>query len=332
MLKRKQSILTPHYIQHITMKENNQKIDSLTDKLLNNESNHHSDDELFSIIDKITVSPEITSIGEELREPIFLELESRINATSRRSLWIKVAGIAASVIILLGVTNYISYTEGYKDLNALYVETKTPLAIQSSITLSDGTIVILNAGTRLVYPTTFTSKTREVTIEGEAFFEVAKDSEHPFIVNTGDLRVCVLGTKFNVKAYENENQVDVTLEEGSVEVGLNSLQKQHQLVPGEQIRFDKSTEKFTKRQVNLSYYTSWKEGKFFFNKESFDDISKQLERHFNVDIHIASEKLKHIVYTGDFVRNENLEQILRIMTADKRSKYTIEGNQVLIYE
>ena len=87
-----------------------------------------------------------------------------------------------------------------------------------------------------------------------------------------------------------------------------------------------------KREVNIDYYTSWKEGKYYFNSMSFEAIARQLERSFNVDIHIASEKLKNIVITGDFVRGENLEQIMRVMTADQRMKYRIDGDQVYIYE
>ncbi len=314
------------------MVEKDKYVNSLTDQIINNDSGNHKHNKLLSIIKKIHVSPEVEAMGEEMRESIWQEVNSRIESVSRRSFWLKATGIAASILILLGLTNYFSYQEGYKQLNSQLIELNNPLGIQSSITLSDGTKVTLNAGSTLTYPTAFVTKNREVKIDGEAFFEVAKDADHPFIVSTENINIRVLGTKFNIKAYNNENNIDVTLEEGSVEVGLNGKKKYHRIEPGQQIRFDKSELTFIKRNVNLTLYTSWKEGKFYFHQKSFEEIAKQLERKFNVDIYIASDKLKHIVYTGDFVRNENLEQILKVMTADKRSKYNIDGDQVQIYE
>ena len=169
-------------------------------------------------------------------------------------------------------------------------------------------------------------------VAGEAFFEVVSDPDRPFIVKADELNVQVFGTKFNVKAYEEESRVEVTLTEGKVGVRLDDQAKMLQLYPGQQVYYDKVNKNLQKREVNIDYYTSWKEGKYYFNSMSFEAIARQLERSFNVDIHIASEKLKNIVITGDFVRGENLEQIMRVMTADQRMKYRIDGDQVYIYE
>lgn len=314
------------------MENNNYKLDSLTDKLLENNHGEEVDSDLVSIIKSIKVSKEVSVIGEEMKDSILADVNSRINISLHRKLWFRASLVAASVLLLFGMTNYFFYTKGYNQVNSQLVELKNPLGMQTSIILSDGTNVILNSGTVLSYPTAFTSKYREVSVRGEAYFDVAKDVDHPFIVNAENINVRVLGTKFNVKAYEEENSIDVTLEEGRVEVGLTNFPDSYKIEPGQRICFDKSKSMFTQSKINTKHLTSWKDGEFYFDKNSFEEIARQLERRFNVNIEIVSDNLKHIVYSGDFIRNENLEQILTVMTADRRSKYLIDGNQVRIYE
>jgi ferric-dicitrate binding protein FerR (iron transport regulator) len=319
------------------------KIEFLTDELMNtasaedrNASDTTSDSTLLykklrKVIMRMDVSSNLADMADEMRESILLEIHQRIDKTVRRTLWMKAIAVAASIAILLGLTNYLSYRQGYKQLNGQTIEMTNPLGIQSVIVLSDGTKVHLNAGTTLKYPSQFIHKNREVEISGEAFFEVTPDRSHPFIVNAENLKVRVWGTCFNVKAYQEEESIEVTLENGRVEVGLSNQKRFHPMTPGQQIFFNKQQHTFKKTTVNLDCYISWKEGKFYFNGATFEDIARQLERRFNVRIHIASEPLKQTVFTGDFVRNENLEQMLRVMTADKRIRYTMDGDQIHIY-
>lgn len=158
------------------------------------------------------------------------------------------------------------------------------------------------------------------------------DRNRPFLVKAGDVQVKVLGTKFNVKAYSDDLLVEIALTEGSVEVGWGNGNRDLRLAPGQLARFDKRTGGCVRRDVDLNYHTAWKDGKFYFDGLTFENIARQLERNFNVHIHISSDKLKDIAFTGDFVRGENLEQILHVMTLDKRMRYKIEGNQVYISE
>lgn len=284
------------------------------------------------IIGRIRVSSEISVLGEEMREDILSELHHRMDVASRRTLWLRIMGAAAAVILVLGITNYVSFQEGYKQLNSQMVEMKNPLGLKSSLILSDGTKVTLNAGTTLSYPTAFVSDQRIVKVSGEAFFEVARDEKHPFIVKAENVNIRVLGTRFNVKAYEEENKIEVTLTEGRVGVGLDDQADQISIQAGQQVLFDKGKGLFSKRQVNLDYYTGWREGKFYFNNHPLQKIAKQLERAFNVNIKISSDDLKEIAFTGDFVRGENLEQILRVMTANRCFCYKIDGDHVFIYK
>lgn len=274
----------------------------------------------------------IKQMGDEMKEDIFLEVNRRIHHNLRKRFWLKASAIAASIALLLGVSNYISYHEGYKNQNGQMVEMINPMGMRSSIVLSDGTRVILNAGTTLSYPAAFVSSQREVKVNGEAFFEVSHDKKHPFIVSAENVKVKVLGTKFNVKAYKEDDHIEVTLSEGKVGVGLGEDYDMMYISPGQQALFNKMKQSFSKYEVNLDYYTSWKEGKFHFKSVTFQEIAKQLGRRFNVHISVEPAKLQRTVFSGDFVRGENLEQILRIITADKRTDYTMRGDSICIYE
>ncbi|MCC8197726.1 MAG: FecR domain-containing protein [Tannerellaceae bacterium] len=273
-------------------------------------------------------------MAEEMREDIYLELNQRIQYSIRRVFYLKIVAVAASFILLVGFSSYISYHEGYKKQHSQTVTVVNPLGLQSSFVLPDGTAVLLNAGTTLSYPSAFIAKSREVIIEGEAFFEVAHDAAHPFIVKAENVRVQVLGTKFNVKAYKEEGNIEVTLEEGSVGVRLAHQSDLIRITPGEQICFSKVAQKFVRREVNPELYMAWRERAFHFNNVTFDNIARQLERRFNVNVEIATEDLKKIRFTGDFVRDENLLQILQVITTDKRMVYEVDkedNNKIRIY-
>lgn len=293
---------------------------------------HTGNGNLHDILTRIGISPKIDEYAESQRENILIQLNSRIDKTALRLRRLKFSAAAAAILLLLAISNYVSYKEGYKKLNSQSVTLDNPLGIRSSIVLPDGSKVILNAGSSLTYPNAFTEKTREISLKGEAFFEVARDVAHPFIVKAEEIQVKVLGTKFNIKAYEDENNIEVALSEGSVCVGLEKGNTFIQMEPEQLVQFDKTKKTFSKQAINLNNYIAWKDGKFYFNRITFGKIARQLERNFNVHIHIASDKLRNTAFTGDFVRGENLEQILRIMTFDKRIKYQIEGDQVYIRE
>lgn len=324
------------------MERNKEYIESLGDELLNqlspDESRELEDwsalrpdhDRFRQFVNKIEISPRILAQGEAMHGRIFDCLNQRIDRTLRLKLWMKITSVAASVILLLGMTGYYSYQQGYRHLSGQLVRMENPLGMKTTIILPDGSVAILNAGTTLSYPTAFVTENREVEVKGEAFFEVVSDAKRPFIVKAENLNVQVLGTKFNVKAYKEEERIEVTLTEGSVGVGLAQQSAVLRIHPGQQVRFDKKNHKLTAKQVNLDYYTSWREGKYYFNSMPFYEIARQLERIFNVHIHVASKNLENIIITGDFVHGENLEQILRVMTADQRMKYRIDGDQIYI--
>jgi transmembrane sensor len=167
------------------------------------------------------------------------------------------------------------------EMNTLVI----PYGSRSVITLSDGTKVWLNAGSRLIYPSRFVDRTREVFLIGEAFFDVHPDEKKPFVVKTADVLVEALGTRFNVSTYPEDYSVQTVLAEGSVEVkriGSGKHEKGVILVPGELAYFNKKTQETQIQQVNLDHYILWTQGLFSFSNTEFNRITKKLERYYNI--------------------------------------------------
>ena len=199
--------------------------------------------------------------------------------------------------------------------------------------MQDGTSVWLNAGTTLRYPALFTGRERRVEIEGEARFEVVHDAKHPFIVRTYACDVEVLGTKFNLKSYAEDSEVEVTLVEGSVEMEtkLGGDDRIVRLRPGELVKLDKrtgSTETFdvptdTYRPVVCG-------GGLFFMDKRFDEIVAYLEKRFDVKINVADRALAERRFIASFVNGESLDEMLASFNADEAMRIRREGRIVNI--
>ncbi len=198
--------------------------------------------------------------------------------------------------------------------------------------LPDHTRVWINSQSKLKFPEKFEGNTREVWLEGEAYFEVAKDLKKQFIVHTNEFDIRVYGTSFNVSAYKEYSEKTFTLLEGSIKLtsNLDADNRELFLVPGQQAVYDEG--QLNIKEVDPVTEVSWKDNKFYFREKTFQAICRQLEHAFNVTILIEGDNLKNSVYTGDFVRNENLKEILDIMSADSRIEYKIEGNTITVKE
>lgn len=216
----------------------------------------------------------------------------------------------------------------------IYNTIKIPYGKRFELQLSDGTIVNLNSGTTFKYPIKFIdSQKRTVFLDGEAFFKVAKDKKHPFIVNADNLNVRVLGTHFNVSNYAEEKLTDVVLLEGSV--GLYSAnekfdQKKNTILkPGFKASFSKSDKQIKTKSVDTNIYISWINGGLTFREMTFKDISKQLERHYNITIINQNTKLSEEKFNASF-SNEPLEKVLSYFNEIHGIHYKIKNNHVLI--
>ncbi len=215
-----------------------------------------------------------------------------------------------------------------------YNEISIPYGKTFQVVLSDGTIAHLNAGTSLKYPVKFLNgKHRKVFLEGEAYFEVAKDVKHPFIVSTNDIDVRALGTAFNVTSYQEDQDINTTLVEGSVGVyksdAVFDLQASLILEPGQQAGWNKTSENMSVEDVDTSIYTGWVEGKVIFNHMPFREIIKKLERHYNVSIQNNNEQLNNETFTATF-DIETIEDVLNAFGKNFKIDFSIENDHVTI--
>jgi Domain of unknown function (DUF4974)/FecR protein len=216
----------------------------------------------------------------------------------------------------------------------VYNTLKIPYGKRFELQLSDGTIVHLNSGTTLKYPVKFIAgASRQVFLDGEAFFDVTKDKKHPFVVNADHLNVRVLGTHFNVSSYPEDEITDVVLVEGSVGLYTTNetfdASKNTILKPGFKGSFNKKEGKIATKAVITDVYTSWMDGRLTFRNMSFRDIAKKLERHYNVSIDTQNKKLADEKFYASF-GDEPIEKVLSYFNDIHGINYIIKNNEIII--
>ena len=243
--------------------------------------------------------------------------------------------IAAIITLIISVSVASFYI--YRDFTApadiaFWYETMSPVGSQTKIILPDSTIVWLNSGSTLKYNRSFGEKCREVALAGEGYFEVKKDKTKPFTVHTDSINVNVLGTVFNVRAYIEDATVTVNLIEGSVNVSLPNADSQGALTmkPNEKLVFNKLTKKIESSQVDASRSSLWTTGKLCFVDATLEQISRDLERKYNVKIQIASEKTKNELFSGSLNLNQPLLEVLNYIDVDKKFIISQVSDSIII--
>jgi len=227
--------------------------------------------------------------------------------------------------------SYAMYTNE-ESINS-YNELIVPNGKQFKVQLSDGSLIFVNSGSKLRFPVSLNrKKTRDVFLEGEAFFEVKKNMAAPFIVHTKDMNVQVLGTKFNVSSYQNDKNTSVVLKEGSVGITKSSeiFDKKRGIVitSGEQVILKDET--FSVNKVSIEKYVAWKDGYLFFENDKFEDIIKKLERYYNIVIENNFVELNDIRFTGSFTK-EPINEVLDVFKDLTPFKYQVsDGGKVVI--
>ncbi|MDR2920285.1 MAG: FecR family protein [Tannerella sp.] len=242
--------------------------------------------------------------------------------------------IAASVLILL-TTGILAFYAGRstdkKEPQIAYYETSVPLGAQSKVVLPDQSVVWINAGSSIKYHEDTEKQTRNINLEGEAYFEVSKNQDMPFIVESGSLQVSVLGTSFNVKAYENQETIDIVLVSGKVEVRSENKQDDAYLLsPDEMLSYNKQTNHAEKSMVQSLNYCAWKNGQLKFDEQQFALLAKDLERIYNVQIEVKSDLLKTERFSGSFSYDYSINDILREIDVEKKYTWKQNGNQIII--
>lgn len=243
----------------------------------------------------------------------------------------------------------------------LYTEHLVPYGSKSEVTLPDGSRVWINSGSRLRYSQNFNHSDRQVTLEGEAYFDVAKNAQKPFLVNTTGITVKVIGTAFNVKAYPDEKSIETTVERGLVQVfsnssGIKSYEKvflrpkqkatylkgqlslENQNTPVLKTTDNKVKQEIIKTSplivhtdVVTKYSTSWKDTRWIIEREELQDLAIKIERRYNVKVDFADTKLKKFVFSG-ILDDESLEQVLEVIKMSAPINYSLNQKKITLYE
>ena len=253
--------------------------------------------------------------------------ETKRKIRTRINTWLRVAALfLLPVITAAGMYMYMSRNT----LSPAPLIVTVERGQKANITLPDGSKVWLNSQSKLTYSPNFNVKTRELLLDGEAFFEVAHNPEKPFIVRSNDIAVEALGTAFGVKAYNEDNLISSILLRGKVRV--TTPDGESILKPNERIMYDKTTRKKIKsRVINSKDFKGWIHNELRYENVSLEDIAKDIQRIYNVNVLFANERLKNQRFTGS-VNNNSLESMLSIITLTSPVSFHVKDQQVTFYE
>ena len=256
---------------------------------------------------------------------ILQKVQSRIYLSEnrqKRTIWSLYKQIAAVLLLpILLFTSYLLLTSrGNSPVNDSWAEIHSPLGARTQFKLPDGTTGWLNSGSSIQYPISFTK--REVKISGEIYFDVVHKKNEEFIVKTPAVDVIVLGTKFDVSAYPEDNFMKVVLEEGKVKLNAKDGAFSEVLSPDEKFELDFNQRRGTIIKVNSSLQSSWKDGKLVFHDEPLSQVLKRMERWYNVQFEVEDKELNNYVYKATF-KDETLDEVLKLLAITSPIKYEI---------
>jgi len=281
--------------------------------------------------------PHIVSFSEKENHVEVIPFTKTKNTKGKsRTIW-TMAGIAATLVLLIS-SNFIFFFDAPSEnvlettaaIEVKTIERLTPRGNKKIITLPDGSTVVLNADSKLTYGSDF-STNRTIILEGEGFFDVVKDENHPFKVITDNIATSALGTSFNIKAYKGNPNIQVTLATGKVRVENSFDKNLLEIQPGEAVYYSENNNSLEKQNVDLSNVLSWKEGILQFEKTPFNLIVEDLERWYGVEIKVSgNKKIPEYKCSGTFKPHEYLSNVLKVLSYSVDFEYTIDGNEVIL--
>ncbi len=226
--------------------------------------------------------------------------------------------------------------ETSKNNKTLYNTLLVPYGKRSKIKLSDGSIVWLNSGSKLVYPSVFNGDKRELYLEGEAIFDVTHNKNKPFIVISENQEIEVLGTVFGVTNYKDENALNTVLKSGSVQISYNNSSSSHlhndkmKISPGTKASYNKKTKSMVSEKVNVDHYFSWRDGVFIFKNNDLKHITNRISRYYNLKIEIANDDLAKETFSGYLDLNEDIDKVIQNIKASTNMNYTLIEDRIII--
>lgn len=257
------------------------------------------------------------------------QLQLRFNKYKIRTKWLAAAAILLLILLPLG-----SYWRGSNDVKESFSDMEIVTANGSStrLTLPDGSIAWLNAGSKIIYSQGFGVSDRIVRLEGEGYFEVEHNEALPFEVKTDDVNLCVLGTQFNFRNYKEDATVTVSLIRGKVFLDNNHNNQSFELNPNEKMTYDKSTQQMTKCSFNAVRSNSWTHHVIAFDDEPLQQIANELMRAFNVRIEVG-ENIKDNIFYGSFnLDSDGIEDILNALSKANQMKYKYQNGKYILYK
>jgi ferric-dicitrate binding protein FerR (iron transport regulator) len=237
--------------------------------------------------------------------------------------------VAAGLLVFLSIGFYIAYhiNTTPQQQAVVYQERVVPNGKKIQISLPDGTQVWVNSGSKLRFPSNFTGNKRELYLEGEAYFDVAHDAKKPFIIHTGKVFTQVLGTAFNVKAY-GSNEMSVTVARGKVSVGLSN-KLLSVLTPNLCLNYNQMNGNAKTYKVDASKLR-WMNGDLIFDNMKLDEAARVIERWYDVQINFAGAEAKTHRFTASFLKHENIDQVMNVLSELSGFKYDREGKKITI--
>ncbi len=287
--------------------------------------------QLLEELEQSTQATENKEYFDEQFEKIWSNREFKISVEPKRTrIQTQILRWAAILVIGLILGSYLN--SGKKNPSPVYYTSVAPKGSISEMLLPDGSHIFLNSGSTIKYSVDGLDGIREVFLTGEAWFQVAKMKEKPFVVHTCEYDVKVTGTIFNVKAYKEDKEVITTLEEGGVQVksstDLHHFEEKI-LIPGEQLVYNKEQKNIQVSTVKTKLYTSWKENKLVFVNMSLKDLKTLLERKYGVEIQIADPSILDYHYDG-IIKNETILEVLNLLKHTLPIDYEIVGQNIII--
>jgi len=284
-----------------------------------------SEKELDDLLNQLSGSAKSPK-GKYSADETYPKIHKRIVASKSRRIPLYKYTAAASIAVLFILSTYFMFEAGNTQIITISTADHT-----KEITLPDGSQVTLSRYSSLQYPVEFKSKGRDVILSGEAYFEVTKDREYPFVVHADDARIKVLGTHFNVQSYPQDAIIKTTLLEGKVAVGSIHNHEVTILDPNESAFFVKESQSIYKEtDPDAINETAWIQGKLVFNNKPLLDITRNLENYFNVQIEIHNTTLKHYKLTANFEQGESLEEILDVLQMAANFVWTRNNDTIKI--
>ncbi len=268
---------------------------------------------------------DLSVVFENLRLRILEEKRQKGTKEKFLHYYARVAAVLL-VPLLIYSTYSIFRNSKFSDRFETWVEIVSPLGGRTHFQLPDGTKVSLNSGTKLTYSPNFKNN-RMVSLTGEAFFDVYHNPSFPFVVRTIDLDVKVLGTKFNVAAFDNQQLVEVVLEEGKVEVFGSEDSFYRTLRPDEKLTLHRQQNTVDVKKVEATNLTAWKDGVLIFRSEPLDEVLTRLGRWYNVRFEILDKEIETLHYRATF-REEPLEEVLRLISLTAPIDYEIKTREI----